>query len=425
MITSKSFVHSLKKEYCHIKRNCFTTKNYLPLSFFDPDPEITKFYKTYLNTNYTKIELEKLLIDKSSKFSNPSFTEKLSKLLSNLEFKNQLDDVKKIILDKIATSNNPSLSGLSQYYFKLSGKMVRPLLLILISKYISECVSHASTIYGISNNSKTTPSFKHKNIVHPFAACVEVIHNASLLQDDIIDNSDMRRNYKTAHNIYGIKNTVFGSNYILSKGASLIAELNIDPLNEIYSSIVYYLTYGECQQTLKKKNIEDLDEYFNIFMNKTYYKTASLIALSLRGIGIIYDLDQDIQKKLFNLGIHLGFVFQLVDDVMDVQSESSMIQKPVLKDLKEGVINSHILFEIQDDKTGKVLEMVKRKFTDKGDIDHMLDILKNGNGILKTRNLTYDHMIESLINLEDPFFINNSTKKTLLMCFDMLLNRNY
>ena len=186
-----------------------------------------------------------------------------------------------------------------------------------------------------------------------------------------------------------------------------------------------FRSYGECQQTLKKKNIEDLDEYFKTYMNKTYYKTASLLALSLRGIGIIYDLDQDIQKKLFNLGIHLGFVFQLVDDVLDVQSDSAILQKPALQDLKEGVINSHVLFEIQDDKTGKVLEMVKRKFTEKGDIDNMLEILKKGNGILKTRNLTYDHMMESLNNLNDPFFVNNSTKKTLLMCFNMLLNRNY
>ena len=429
MFSKKNIFKSFKFSFTHMRQNPFSSKNYQTLPYFDPDPEITKFYKTYLNTNYSKLELEKLLLDKISKFSQPSFAEKLSKFLTNIEFKNQLDEVKDIILNKIATSNIQSLSGLSKYYFNLSGKMIRPLLLILISKYISECVSHQYK-YSLKENTKSFATLesllqKHNSVVQPFAACVEVIHNASLLQDDIIDNSDLRRNNATAHNVYGIKNTVFGSNYILSKAASLIAELNIDSLNEIYSSIVYYLTYGECQQTLKEKNIEDLDEYFYMFLNKTYYKTASLLAISLRGIGVIYELDQNIQKKLFNLGIHLGFVFQLVDDILDVTSDTTMMRKPVLNDLKEGVVNSYILFEIKDDKSGVVLEMARRKFENKGDLDKILEILKKGNGIIKTRNLACDHMKESLDNLNDPFFINNGTKKTLLTCFNMLLNRNY
>ena len=154
-LVNKTILKKFSSSFSQLLKANFCTKHYQTLPFFDPDPEIIRFYKTYLNNNYTKVELEKLLIEKSSSFSQPSFTEKLSKILSNLEFKNQLDDVKQIILDKIATSNNPSLSGLSQYYFKLSGKMVRPLLLILISKYISECVSQQSKFSLKSSNFKT------------------------------------------------------------------------------------------------------------------------------------------------------------------------------------------------------------------------------------------------------------------------------
>ena len=158
-------------------------------------------------------------------------------------------------------------------------------------------------------------------------------------------------------------------------------------------------------------------------MHKTYYKTASLLALSLRGVGIIYDLNLDYQRKLFDLGLHIGIVFQLVDDVLDVLYDSIKIKKPALKDLTEGVINSHILYECIFDPD--MLELASRKFKGEKDIDKAVEILRNGLGILKTQNLAIDHLLDSIDIISSDFFIENNTRKDLLKCFLYIVNRCY
>jgi geranylgeranyl pyrophosphate synthase len=237
--------------------------------------------------------------------------------------------------------------------------------------------------------------------------------------------------------VFGIRNTVFGANYLISKSANFITELEIDHLNEIYSSMVYHLTYGECKQSLNKNSLENVDESFKIYMTKTYYKTASLIALGLRGIGCIYNFDLEMQKKLFDIGLHIGIVFQLVDDVMDVLYDSVKIKKPALKDLTEGIINSHILFEIEDeDKILRargnfspeeriIYNLANRKFKNEGDILKIVEILSNSKGIIKTQNLALDHLIECHNILSNPFFKNNKSKYGIYQCFNFLINRNY
>lgn len=411
---------------------------YKSLNEFDPEPEILKYYKYYINTEKSKNELEILYKEKNEYINKMNLSvskggfmqQKLSLFKGMLEYKRETQEILKIINENISNSEEASLQELSGYYFKHVGKMIRPYLMITISKYIYECIQSGVTNVSHSSLIDSKESYfdseVHTKYIIPFAACVEVLHNASLLQDDIIDNSDQRRSYKTAHNIFGIRNTVFGSNYIISKASNVITDLNIPQLNEIYAGIVYYLTYGECQQSLRSYNLDNIDRSFQVYMLKTYYKTASLIALALRGIGIIYDLDESHQRDLFNLGLHIGLVFQLVDDVMDVLYDSSKMKKPALKDLQEGVINSHILFEIHDSNTNtNILEMAKRKFKDEEDINKVLKILQNGKGIIKTQNLSLDHLIDTYKILDKPFFINNQSKSNLLTCFQFLINRNY
>ncbi len=410
---------------------------------FDPSPEVSKNFKKYMNLKIDKSELKQIYFDKiklmKEKSGDPSI-EKISlvnsySFISNLnDFNRELKDIKQYILEKIAENEETTLKELSEYNFQLMGKMIRPVLIILVSKYLHECKMHLkntsndklakSVLNNDLANFENEDFFKSKKfnqVVKPFAACVEVVHNASLLHDDIIDNSNERRNRKTAHNIYGIRETVFSANFIISKAANCIIDLGYPHLNQIYSGIVFKLTEGECQQSLRINNLKNLDESFNVYMLKTYYKTASLLALSLRGVAIIYDLNLEYQKKLFELGLHLGLVFQLVDDVLDVLYDSEKIKKPALKDLKEGVINSHILYECIF--SNEMLELASRKFKEENDIEKALHILNKGLGIIKTENLAIDHLLDSVHIISDDFFINNNTKIDLFKCFYYMINR--
>jgi all-trans-nonaprenyl-diphosphate synthase len=441
---------------------------FIPLEDFNPSAEITKHYKKYIEINVEKSELKKEYEKKLNYIkekSGSSNTNKISlsnaySFLSNVnEFNRELKKIRNFIIKEIAEADEGKLKELSEYNFEKMGKMIRPILIILFSKYIHESIfaikNNMNNVNRNNNNNYSIDTYnnlskyflenkiknekdldlifnnvnddffnskKYKEIVKPFAACIETIHNASLLHDDIIDNSNERRNRKTAHNIYGIRETVFSANFIISKSANKINDLNYPHLSQIFSSIILKLTEGECQQSLRINNFENIDECFNIYMHKTYYKTASLLALSLRGIAIIYDLNIEYQRKLFNLGLHLGIVFQLVDDVLDV-SESEKIQKPALKDLNEGVINSHFLYEIIFRKEMK--DMVSRKFKGDNDIQKTLDILKLGLGIIKTECLSLDHLIDSVDIITDEFFVNNKTKDDIFRSFFFIINREY
>lgn len=447
--TPFTLVCKLKNKF--IKKNfslanlLISEKEFTPLIDFDPSPEIMKNYKKYMNLNIDKSELKNIYENKVNLLKQRSGDSNIDKMslgdaysfLTNInDFKRELKEINKFILENISEDEENKLKELSEYNFLNMGKMIRPVLIILVSKYIHECKIkmlnnpdpniRKKILINEFVEIETEDFFKSKKfnqIVKPFAACVEVVHNASLLHDDIIDNSNERRSRKTAHNIYGIRETVFSANFIISKAANVIIDLGYTHLSQIYSGIVLKLTEGECQQSLRMNNLKNLDESFNVYMHKTYYKTASLLALSLRGVGIIYDLNVEYQKKLFDLGLHLGLVFQLVDDVLDVLYDSVKIHKPALKDLKEGVINSHILYEcIFSDE---MLELASRKFKGEKDIERAVEILNKGLGILKTENLAMDHLLDSVDIISDEFFIDNNTKKDLFRCFQYMIKRCY
>lgn len=351
--------------------------------------------------------------------------------------------VLKVIIERICATTVDQehyLQEISEYYFRMDGKMIRPHFLIQLSKYLYEC-TYQRHLFDSNQQSKylnqsnfNLPDFLDSNIFHnkiiPYAACIEALHNASLLQDDIIDNSSTRRSKSTAHSLFGVRNTIFSSNFILSKAASVITDLDIYLLNEIYSNIVFDLTYGEYQQTINKPFKystleEDVLGNLDRYMIKTYYKTASLIALSFRGLGLIFNLDLNEQKLLFSLGLQLGVLFQIIDDIIDVESSSSTLKKPSFKDIIEGVVNSHVIYEMFDSNKDEVLELVKLKFKDPKDVERIKQILQNGLGVLKSNNLALDHLLETLEILNNPFFVNSDTKQKLIKSIIFMFNRNY
>lgn len=406
---------------------CYSSLKYEGLVQIDPLPQLNKFMSKYIDESLDNQELNNRLNSKKNYLQKVSKLGMLDTFKGFLEYKSQMKLVIKTINDNICDASleeDDNLKDIIDYYFKMSGKMIRPHFIIQLSKFIYECESKGKPKQEFFE----TQIFKEKII--PYAACIEAMHNASLLQDDIIDNSHIRRSKLTAHNVYGVRNTIFASNYILSRAADAIANIGIQELNEVYSNIVYDLTYGEYQQTIKrpfKYSNSKVDVLYNMeaYITKTYYKTASLIALSFRGIAIIFDLDLEKQKVFFNLGLHLGILFQLVDDIFDVEGDSVTLKKPQYKDIKEGVVNSHLIFETMSPNSKEIFEMIKRKFTGDNDFEKILSFLESGTGILKTKNLALDHLLETIKLFDDPYFVDSELQNQLKQGIIYMFNRTY
>lgn len=390
--------------------------------------ELFSHYKKYID-NQNKEELLcslKLKEDKIKTISPLSLSEKFKGFV-DYQYQKQL--VKDVILEKICSDvEHSKLQEINEYYFKMAGKMIRPHFLIQLANYIYECLEKNDKSGKYSTKFVNSELFKNK--VVPFAACIEALHNASLLQDDIIDNSDTRRSQISAHNRFGIRNTVFSSNIILSKAAIVITDIEVDHLSEVFSKIVFDLTYGEYEQSINKPFIigdkfDEIDSNLKNYMIKTYYKTASLIALSFKGLALIMNLNHNQQATLFNLGLHLGTLFQVVDDIIDVQSSSATLKKPAFKDISEGVVNTHVIYEMNGKNKDIVLELIKRKFKGKDDIELIKSILSEGNGIIKSQNLALDHLISTLTVMDDEFFTDSEIKQNLFKSIIFMFNRNF
>ena len=157
------------------------------------------------------------------------------------------------------------------------------------------------------------------------AAAIEIAHNSSLLQDDIIDKADSRRSQMAAHKVYGPSTSVFASDFMISRASRMLTHsFDNSHISQLFSTAIYNLVYGELIQAKQdhyllesEEPMIDFENYFESYIAKTYYKTASMISLGCRGLGIIFNLDFENQRRLFNFGAHLGIAFQIHDDILD------------------------------------------------------------------------------------------------------------
>lgn len=143
-------------------------------------------------------------------------------------------------------------------------------------------------------------------------------------------------------------------------------------MSQIFSTAINNLVYGELIQAKRdfkhqKSLLEDSDDmplvdyesYFESYIAKTYYKTASMISLGCRGIGLIFNLDIENQRKLFNFGAHLGIAFQIHDDILDFTQDSAMLGKPAFNDIKEGIVTAPLIYGLLDLKAKENIEKFK------------------------------------------------------------------
>ncbi len=158
------------------------------------------------------------------------------------------------------------------------------------------------------------------------AACIEIAHNASLLQDDIIDHADSRRSTKAAHKVFGPATSIFASDFMISRASRMLTEIFPESvhMSQLFSTVLCNLVFGELIQAKRdmgsadkisevgedKVRFFDSAAYFDSYIAKTYYKTASMISLGCRGMAVMMNFDDcEAHRSLFNFGAHLGIAF--------------------------------------------------------------------------------------------------------------------
>ena len=236
-----------------------------------------------------------------------SYTE-LKKLV-----KDKLDQVNQRIKYKLASEIN-LIHKITNYHLKSGGKRIRPLLTLGSAK-----------LCGYAEG------FRDINL----AACVELIHNATLLHDDVIDNSDLRRGIKTSNVIWGNQSSILVGDYLLSRCFEMMVEDGSQEVLKLLSSTSSKIAQGEISQLEYKGEIDMLEEtYFKIINSKT----AALFAAATRVGACITNKNRKEKDALESYGRNIGLAFQIADDALDYYSTNKIFGKEIGKDFYEGKV---------------------------------------------------------------------------------------
>ncbi|GAA5647928.1 MULTISPECIES: octaprenyl diphosphate synthase [Vibrio] len=223
------------------------------------------------------------------------------------------DDMAKVN-ETIQAQLNSDVSLINQLGFYIvsgGGKRLRPLLAVLSARAL-----------GYQGNGHTMA-----------AAFIEFIHTATLLHDDVVDESDMRRGKATANAAFGNAASVLVGDFIYTRSFQMMTELGSMKILKLMSDAVNVIAEGEVQQLM---NCNDPDTTEESYMQVIYSKTARLFEAATQIGAILTDSSQEIELALQNYGKYLGTAFQLIDDVMDYSSDGEEMGKNVGDDLAEG-----------------------------------------------------------------------------------------
>ncbi|KVH93124.1 Polyprenyl synthetase [Cynara cardunculus var. scolymus] len=257
-------------------------------------------------------------------------------------------------LQSIVGAENPVLMSAAEQIFSAGGKRMRPALVFLVSRA-------TLVLAGLEELTR-----EHRRL----AEIIEMIHTASLIHDDVLDESDMRRGQETVHQIYGTRVAVLAGDFMFAQSSWYLA--NLENL-EVIKLISQASSLFDCDV--------ELDEY----LIKSYYKTASLIAASTKGAAIFSGVGKDVCEQMYQYGKNLGLSFQVVDDILDFTQSAEQLGKPAGSDLAKGNLTAPVIFALE--KESKLREIIESEFCETGSLDEAIELVMASGGIERAQML--------------------------------------
>ncbi len=277
-----------------------------------------------------------------------------------------MDAVDKLIIQQLK-SDVVLINQIGAYIVHSGGKRLRPMIVLLAAR---ACGYHGT---------------KHINL----AAIIEFIHTATLLHDDVVDGSDLRRNRETANAVWGNEASVLVGDFLYSRSFEMMVEVGQMPVMDILSHATNRIAEGEVLQLLNVHNPETGEaEYMEVIKRKT----ATLFEAGSRLGGVVAETTERQQQALADYGLHLGIAFQLVDDALDYHSSNEAIGKNIGDDLAEGKPTLPLIQAMKKShpqQRRRLAGIIENGGLD--EIDFVLQAIQNSGAIRYTQQLAQQH----------------------------------
>lgn len=325
-------------------------------------------------------------------------------------------------ISELVSTDQPVLSMAAKHFFeKRHGKRFRPTIIQLVGKAVAACEPEQGS--GMETSAGQAANFQWQGaskvvveggVVTPknhqgsdvwrkqaqLGQIVEMIHVASLIHDDVLDEADTRRGGEAVHKLYSNKVAVLAGDYLLARASVLLARLENTAVVQIMATALESLVAGEIMQL--KSAPETLLE-METYLRKSYYKTASLICYACRSTALLggHAYDSTVATSMEEFGFHLGLAYQIQDDILDFTAAASVLGKPALADMDLGLSTAPILYAAQEQP--HLRPLVMRRFKKNGDKKTALEALyKSDTAMNKAKELAKFHAeraVEALLRL--------------------------
>ena len=266
-------------------------------------------------------------------------------------------------LRSLIGAGHPILQTAAEHLFAAGGKRLRPGIVLLLSR-------------ALAPGMPLQP--RHRRL----AEITEMIHTASLVHDDVVDEASTRRGVDTVHSRFNNRLAVLAGDFLFAQASWHLANLDDLEVVKLLSRVIMDLADGEVRQSLFRY---DTGQTFETYLEKSYCKTASLMANSARAAGVLSELPVERLDALYRFGRQLGLAFQVVDDILDFTGSDQQLGKPAASDLASGYLTAPALFALEERPALAVL--IEREFSQDEDLDQALELVRGCEAIPRSRAL--------------------------------------
>jgi heptaprenyl diphosphate synthase len=300
-------------------------------------------------------------------------------------------------LEETIQADSLLLKRASLHTLQAGGKRIRPVFVLLAGKFGR---------YDI-------------NVMKNVAVALELIHMASLVHDDVIDDADLRRGQPTVKAKWDNKTAMYTGDFIFALSLELMSDINKPLAHKILANTIVEVTVGEIQQIKDKYRFnQNLRDY----LRRIKRKTALLISASCQLGAIAADVEESIHKKLYLFGYYVGMAFQITDDILDFTSSEEELGKPAGSDLLQGNITAPAFYAMVDETIRFEIEKVQQEM-EPAQIQKIITLIKESGAIEKSIALSDMYLDKALAVLEE--LPANKAKKTLRDIAKFIGRRKY
>ncbi len=303
------------------------------------------------------------------------------------------------VIERALDTTDSLVKEVSTHLLRAGGKRLRPAMVLLSAK-----MGHYS--------------LKH---LLPVAAAVELIHMATLVHDDVVDASMVRRGLATVNARWSNAVSVLTGDYLFARAFSMLAAVGDPRVVQIMADVVYEMSTGELQQM---SGSSDLDQGQADYFERIRKKTAVFIAESCRLGAVLSGAGEAQEMALYGYGLGVGMGFQIIDDILDFVASERQLGKPVGSDLRGGVVTLPVILALRAPaRAGELVELLAQKTLGDREIARVTRILQESGAMEEAYREATAYIMQAKSHLVS--LPNVPARRTLLSVADFVLAREF